>query len=156
MSFPGLANAFPDCILKQVRIDSDQLWIKLRSRCDGACCPKCGQLSTRVHSHTRRQVQDLPLLGIPVHLDVQVRRFFCDTPACAKHTFVEHLSTVTPSRVRRTPRVTNAVRVIGFAVGGEAGARVAGRLGVRTSGDTVLESTRRGQSIRIVGYRITE
>ncbi len=142
MSFPALANAFPDCVLEQVRIDPDQLRIQLRSRHDSACCPDCGRPSSRVHSHTRRQVQDLPLLGIPVYLDVLVRRFFCDTPTCAKRTFVEHLSAVTPSRVRRTPRVTDAVRVIGFAVGGEAGARVAGRLGVRTSGDTVLRILR--------------
>ena len=136
MSFPALANAFPDCVLEQVWFDPHQIRIQLRSRSANACCPSCGQPSTRVHSHAQRQVQDLPLLGIPVQLDVLVRRFVCDTAACAKRTFVEHLTAVTPSRVRRTPRV------IGFAVGGEAGARVAGRLGVTTSGDTVLRILR--------------
>ncbi len=142
MFFPALADAFPDCVIEHVHFTPSRLRIQVRSRSGSACCPSCGAPSTRVHSHTQRQVQDLPLLGIPVHLHVQVRRFFCATPDCPKRTFVEHLAAVTPSRVRRTPRVTDAVRVIGFALGGEAGARVAGRLGLTTSGDTVLRILR--------------
>ncbi len=142
MFFPALADAFPDCVIEHIHLDVARLLIQLRSRNSSACCPRCGQPSTRVHSRTLRQVQDLPLLGIPVQLRIQVRRFFCDTPDCSKHTFVEHLAAVTPSRVRRTPRVTEALRVLGFAAGGEAGARLAGRLGLTTSGDTLLRILR--------------
>ena len=85
------ASAFPNGVLEQVRFDPVRLLSQLRSRRDTGCCPRGGRSSARIHSRALRQVQDLLLLGIPVQLHVRVRRLFCTTPDCAKHTVVEHL-----------------------------------------------------------------
>jgi len=71
-----------------------------------------------------------------------VRRFFCDAPACPKRTFAERLPALVPYRARRTPALTQALRDIGFVAGGEAGARLAVRLRLRTSADTLLRLLR--------------
>jgi transposase len=44
---------------------------------------------------------------------------------------------------RRTSRLGDALRLIGFALGGEAGARTAAQLGMPTSPDTLLRTLRR-------------
>jgi hypothetical protein len=42
-------------------------------------CPSCGARAARVHETRRRRVRDLPSLGRPTTLVVQVRRFECPT-----------------------------------------------------------------------------
>ena len=45
---------------------------------------------------------------------------------------------------RRTLRLVEALRSLGYALGGEAAARLAARLGMRISGPTVRELRRAG------------
>jgi len=107
-----------------------------------AVCPSCQQPSTAVHSYHRRQVRDLPLSTQPVHLVLRVRRFRCLVPACPRRTFAERVPDLLPARVPRTPRFTHALATLGFALGGEAGARLAHQLHLPSSGDTVLRVIR--------------
>jgi transposase len=67
-----------------------------------------------------------------------VRKFFCDHPACPRQIFTERLSTVAASWARRTRRLAQLLLAYGLALGGEAGARLVARLGLRTSPDTLL------------------
>ena len=73
---------------------------------------------------------------------LRVRRFFRDDEACPKRTFAERLPALVPYRARRTPRLTHALRAIGFATGGAAGPRLATRLHPRTSRETLLRLPR--------------
>jgi transposase len=52
-----------------------------RLRDDEAACPRCGQLSRRVHSRYRRQLVDAPIAGRPVRLRLRVRRLSGQDPA---------------------------------------------------------------------------
>jgi len=63
---------------------------------------------------------DLPCVGRRVHLQLNVRRFFCDNPGCQQRTFVKRLPGVVSSFARRTARLAKAQRQIGLALGGEA------------------------------------
>jgi transposase len=103
-----------------------------------ACCPSCGAPSDRVHSHYMRTVADLPWRGRRVVLRITVRRFRCRSAGCPRSIFCERLPAVLAPHARTTDRLTDAHRAIGFAVGGEAGSRLASRLAVPTSGDTLL------------------
>ncbi len=78
-----------------------------------------------------------------VRLRVRVRRFFCDTPACPQRTFAERLPDLVPVRAQRTGRLTQALEVLGLALGGRAGARVADRLWLPSCRHTVLRIVRR-------------
>jgi len=72
-----------------------------------------------------------------------VRRFVCDYPRCAQRIFCERLPTLVAPFARRTVRLRRALEVVGVAVGGENGARVACQLGMATSPDTLLRAVRR-------------
>src|SRR5579872_1547476 len=106
-------------------------------------CPGCGQLSGRIHSYYERRIADLPWNGVPVLIRLRTRRFFCDAKDCPHRIFTERLPETTQTYARRTRRMEQAVRWIGLALGGEAGARTAQRLGLMVSGDTVLRHLRR-------------
>ena len=103
-----------------------------------ARCPRCQQSSSRVHSRYIRSPRDLPVSDQRVQLRLQVRRFFCDQPACPRRTFAERLSNLVPVHARRTARLTQTLAALGFALGGRGGARVARRLHVHISRSTLL------------------
>ncbi len=52
----------------------------LKSICKSCSCPSCGMISSRVHSRYTRFVQDLAIQQISIHLQLQVKKFFCDSP----------------------------------------------------------------------------
>ena len=122
---------------------ADHIVLILRSVRPTAACPGCAQLSCRIHSYYERRLADLPWNGVPVTLQLRARRFFCDADDCAYRIFTERLPTTTESYARRTLRMQEALRWLGLALGGAAGARTAERLGLRVSGDTLLRHLRR-------------
>jgi transposase len=103
-----------------------------------AACPGCGRPATRVQSRYLRTIADLPWHGIPVRLQLQFRRFFCDQLDCATAIFTERLPTLVERYSRRTRRQAQTLDQIGYALGGEAGARLAASLGISISADTLL------------------
>lgn len=100
-------------------------------------CPDCQQLSARIHSWFMRMPRDLPSSDQFVQLHLHVRRFFCDTPSCARRTFAERLPELVPFRAQRTQRFSRSLEVLGFALSGRAAAHVAAKLGLRTSRNTL-------------------
>jgi|SRR5271169_5753626 len=106
-------------------------------------CPSCARPSYRIHSYYERGLADLPWNGIPVEIRLRTRRFFCDTDGCARRIFTERLPETTATYARSTLRMEQALRWLGLALGGEAGARTAQRLGLVASGDTLLRHLRR-------------
>lgn len=107
-----------------------------------AMCPLCGCASTRVHSRSVRRVADLPWHGVAFRLLLHVRRCFCDQFGCARRVFTERLPGLVAPHARRTERLTLWLRAVGFAVGGEAGARLLRSLGLVTSPDTLMREIR--------------
>lgn len=105
-------------------------------------CPRCQQGAGRMHSRYVRTVSDVPWQGQTVRWHICVRRFFCDHPSCPQRIFCERLPTVVKRKARRTVRLRTALEVMGFAMGGESGARVASQLGMPTSPDTLLRTIR--------------
>lgn len=63
----------------------------------------------------------------------RVRKFFCDVPSCERRIFAERLEDVARAYARTTDRQREALEWIAFALGGEAGARLARQLGLIVS-----------------------
>ncbi|WXH25822.1 ISL3 family transposase (plasmid) [Roseomonas mucosa] len=99
-------------------------------------------MSGRIHSHYLRRLADLPWQGWAVSLQLRVRRFRCAGADCPRRVFAERLPAVAPPRGRRTTRLGGIQRHIGFALGGEPGSRLAARLSMPVSGDTLLRLIR--------------
>jgi transposase len=101
-------------------------------------CPACGAPASRVHSAYVRSPADLPCSGVPLRLELHTRRFHCDTAHCPRRIFTERFPTVLQPHARRTLRLTQALEAVAYALGGKAGVRLADRLGMKTSRDTLL------------------
>lgn len=138
MSITDVLPADAGLSITAVTITPALIGLALTPTAWSACCPACGVSSDRVHSHYTRTAADLPWRGRRVVLRITARRFRCRTAGCIRSIFCERFSTVLAPHARTTGRLTEAHTVIGFALGGESGSRLAGRLAVPTSGDTLL------------------
>lgn len=70
------------------------------------------------------------------------RRFRCRTPDCRVQIFTERLPGVAASRAQRSNRLAESQRAIALVAGGEPGSRLAHRLAMPVSGDTLLRMIR--------------
>src|SRR5947209_1781088 len=144
-----------DLMIEQVYV-TNEVVITARATSPTASCPCCGSLSKRVHSHYQRSLRDLPASGRPVHLVMQVRRFFCEESTCQRKIFAERFPSLTLPRVKFTLRLQEALRKMGFELGGQAGARLGKKLSYPGSPDTILRLVKRAElpatsSPRVVG-----
>jgi transposase len=121
----------------RVRPTPDFVTVEAGSRPRSAACPTCGSSSWRVHSHYLRKLRDLPSHGRPVTIHLAARRFRCLNATCARKTFAERLDDAVVY-ARRTKRLGDLQRHLALSLGGEAGARLAGRLAMPLSADTLV------------------
>ena len=137
---PSRLLSFMPSALQVLRVlpTPDQVAIEAIPRRDAAECPICGMTSRHVHSGYVRVLQDLPWQGRPVRIRLATRRFRCVNVACRRKTFAERLTDVAQVSARRTGRLGGLQRHLALALGGEAGARLASRLALPTSPDTLL------------------
>lgn len=133
----------PTCLhLKLLDTSETAITAVVTTTSEDAECPLCHRRSARIHSRYVRAVADLPWMGCAVHLELHVRRFFCAAPECVRQIFTERLPTVIAPYARRTTRLTDVFTLIGFALGGEAGKRLAAGMGLFTSPDSLLRLIR--------------
>lgn len=119
-------------------------------------CPKCQTASIHIHSRYIRLVKDLPCFGETVILRLLTHRFFCLNLNCQQRIFCQRLSTVVSARGRFSLRLNQILGFIGLANGGELAARLADRLSITVSPDTLLRRIRSlpsnsASSVRVIG-----
>ncbi len=124
--------------VQQVLPADDRLTIVTEPCPRSSPCPSCQEPSRRPHSRYTRSLGDLPWQGRPVTVRVAARRFRCANRSCPRRTFAERLTGIAPPAARRTDRLRDLQRHLGLALGGEAGSRLAQRLAMPTSPDTLL------------------
>jgi transposase len=124
--------------LEAVTVEQERLHLRLTTTAPTSCCPLCAAPSSAVHSRYQRHLTDLPWGPLAVRLHLTVRKFVCRTAACARRIFTERLPDLAAPSARKTQRLIAALRAIGLALGGEAGARLAARLRLATSPSTLL------------------
>jgi transposase len=142
---PTMPTILPDPVhlrLDHIRVDTDVITLVVASKDERAPCPLCGEFAERVHSRYVRTLADLPWNGVAVRLQLAVRRFVCAADDCRRRIFAERFPALTTPYARRTTRLTDVVELIGFALGGEAGARVLTALTMEASPDTLLRVIR--------------
>ena len=127
-----------DCI----RPSGGTITLAVRTAASQAICPCCKRRTSLIHSRYVRRVADLPWHGVAVRLELHTRRFRCQNSLCKQRIFCERLPGVVAHYARKTGRLNAALELIGFALGGEAGARLAGELGLIVSPDTLLRRLR--------------
>lgn len=131
--------------VEQLEASQEGMVLGVRSTAEDGNCPDCQTSSSRGHSRYQRTVTDLPVSGIPLTLQLQVRRFFCDNPDCGRQTFAEAAPDVAARSARKTLRLTDLLTHLGFALGAAQGTRIAEVLKVRCSADRLLRLIRKTQ-----------
>ncbi len=95
-------------------------------------------IATYPNSRYRRTVRDAPCSGRCVQLVLCVRKFFCRNPLCERKIFAERLPNLVCPWAKITIRYCQQLTSIGLATCGKAGSRLATRLGMHTSRQSIL------------------
>jgi transposase len=137
---------------QNITVSPSNLTVHAKVALTSARCPLCAHHSPKVPSRYNRTIADLPWRNVCVTLKIQARRFFCMNRHCKRAIFCERLPEVTPY-ARKTDRLEEALLLIAFELGGEAGARLARELGLLVSADTLLGRIREAPSHGTAGVR---
>ena len=128
--------------LEKIVAEKTSLIIFMKSVQKQVRCPICRHVSGKRHSRYDRHLADLPWQGVAVKVSLSIRRFFCTNNLCARKIFAERLPKVAADYARRTLRLNETLTDLAFALGGEAGSRLAQKLGLLISADTLLRRIR--------------
>ena len=113
--------------LTEATVTPDYMFLQLTSTAPAVCCP-CGAVpSSWVHSRYQRHLTDLPWGTRPVRLQLTMQKFLCRHLICTRRTFTERVPELVAPYARKTRRLIAALRVIGVALSGQAGARLTHR-----------------------------
>src|SRR5690242_4697131 len=143
MSIPMIFLPNSSLEIDQLSVTEEGITLVASCTTESASCPTCHSSSSRIHSHYQRTLKDLPVSGLAVQWKLNVRRFFCENASCARKTFAEAIPEVAARSARKTVRLIELLRQLGFALGGEAGAQIATVLNIVCSADTFLRLVRK-------------
>jgi transposase len=128
--------------LLEVSVEHEAVRLQLTATAPTAACPRCAVPSSSVHSRYQRRLADLPWGRRSVRIQLTVRKFRCRNRACGRRIFAERVPDLVATYGRHTHRLATALRAIGLALGGQAGAQLAARLQLPTSPATLLRLVR--------------
>jgi transposase len=121
---------------------SDEVRIWARVKAEQAVCPGCALPSGRVHSRYQRRLTDAAVGGRRVVIMLRVRRFVCQASGCQIRRFAEQIEGLTERYARRSSLLRRILESLGLALAGRAGRRLAARLGLSISRNTILRLVR--------------
>jgi len=117
-------------------INSDEIRIWVKSRQKVLTCPYCGRKSKKAHSVYRRTIQDLPISGKKVYIEIISRKMFCSNAKCSRKTFAEKYNFV-GSKGKKSLRLEKEIVNIAMHSSSTEAARMLNRSTVKISSGTV-------------------
>ena len=124
--------------IEQIQITENGLVIQIAATTPTSCCPLCAEISSSIHCHYQRTLRDAPCVGRRVQLLLIVRKFTCRNPYCERKVFAERFPIFVEPWARTTLRFCQQITSIGLATCGKGGKKLAARLGIQTSRNTIL------------------
>ena len=125
-------------LIDQIQITETGLVVSVIATHPTSCCPLCSEESSSIKSHYRRSLHDVPCGGRRVQLALTMRKFYCRNALCERKVFTERLPTFVEPWARMTMRHCEQITSIGLATCGKGGTRLAARLGIQTTRQTIL------------------
>jgi transposase len=148
---PLFTANLPNLHLEGLAMEDQRFIAKISSQQPSSTCPSCGKPSHHVHSHYQRRLQDLPITGLAVCWQIQVRRFRCATKRCKQGIFCERFTKEIVVYARSTLRNTKmleqariARKVLSYEqeasllFGAKPSVKLTHRLGFQSSAATLL------------------
>lgn len=121
-----------------IQITENGIVVEVVATSPTSCCPLCSEPSSSIHCHYHRTLRDVPCAGRRVQLFLTVRKFSCRNPLCQQKVFAERLPAFVEPWARMTIRHCQQLTSIGLATCGKGGTRLAARLGIQTTRQTIL------------------
>ncbi|UZR96294.1 ISL3 family transposase [Chondrinema litorale] len=101
-------------------------------------CPHCGKNSHYIHSYYCRTVQDLSICNFQLKLNLGVRKYYCQNPACRFKIFCERLGPEIQAYQRKTTRVKLEMQAIALKIGANPASQLCQKLFLNVSSSTLL------------------
>lgn len=136
-----LQNFFLTNKLKITNIleDTKVIKISLKSQSNNCICPKCNIISNKYHGTYIRKVQDLPILGKQVLLEINSYEYKCENIDCSNKTIVESFDGFISYYSRMTERLSDFLCTLALETSCEGAARIAKNMNIKVSGDTIIK-----------------
>ena len=147
----------PGLLVDRHEIGIDGIVVHAHGAAVTSDCPACGLSSSSVHSRYGRTLGDFPAHGRRLRIRLAAQRFRCRNASCERRIFTERFPPdLIQAHARRTSRLDVLTHAIALALGGRPGERLAGRLSMPVSADTLLRLLRRRvalsrSNVRVVG-----
>lgn len=137
----NLQSFFPTNKLKIINISEDTKVIKinLKSQSTKCICPNCNTISNKYHGTYVRKVQDLPILGKQVLLEINSYEYKCENSDCSNKTIVESFDGFISYYSRMTERLSDFLCTLALETSCEGAARIAKNMNIKVSGDTIIK-----------------
>ena len=136
----ALSTFYPAESLKitEIKQQPEQILIKMKSITHSCICPGCNQGTNKYHGTYIRKVQDLPILGKRVMLDIKAYEYQCENSECSLTSFAENFNGFLNSYSRMTERLADFICTLALETSCEGCAKICRATGIQISGDTVI------------------
>jgi len=126
--------------LKIIKITNTkkELHIFMKSQTHIQTCPTCKQECKEYHSTYRRKIQDLPILGKTVYINLTAYRYYCHNSKCKQKVFCETVDDFIGFYKRMTGRLEDFTIALALNTSCEGASRVSELMGIKISGDTLI------------------
>lgn len=132
--------------LNYTEIIEDTIYLHVESKLPEVRCPFCGTGSSRVHSHYKRDFQDLPIQNMKTIIVLNNRKMFCDNPACSHRTFAEPFAFIKP-KSKKTDRLIEEIISLSKSMSSVSAQKYLRKNVVRVGKSTICELLKKGRKL---------
>lgn len=137
----SLQSFYPENLnIMSIEQDDSVITIHIKSKTKECKCPSCNSVSGELYATHHKKVQDLPILGKRVVLDLTLYEFKCNNPDCNSVSFTESCSDFLNDYCYMTNRLVDLVCTLALETSCESCARILQSMSVKISGDTVIRT----------------
>lgn len=135
----NLQSFYPESLKVTKIVESEHnITVFLKSLKHQHTCQSCGEEMTYYHGTYVRVVQDLPILGKSVLLNITAYEYDCVNSDCEQKTFVEDFNGFVSKHNRMTVRCEDFVKTLALQTSCEGAAMICKYIGIKVSGDTII------------------
>ena len=116
----------------------EKIIIELESQTKQGACPCCGIVSAQYHGTYVRKVQDLPMMGKSVTLQIKAYEYNCEEPDCEVVSFAETIDGFLNHYSRKTERLAELICAIALETSCEGCSRICKAMNITISPDSVI------------------
>jgi transposase len=142
-----LETVFQDSSLEimaiRSQVEPQLLILEAKSTCKSSICPKCGQVSSRIHSHYTRWLMDLPVCGQRLQILLLAKKFRCQKSTCSRKVFCERNESFTSLYSRTSNRCQRILEKTTLLLGGLMTQRILELEGLVKSDSSLLRLIRK-------------